>query len=82
MCWSGEGRDLEHDLDSAYLSTRGWPRRGQSAYVLGDGRPAVSPDEQPVPIASLAKVLTAYLVLKHHPRRDGGDPQRRASGRR
>jgi D-alanyl-D-alanine carboxypeptidase (penicillin-binding protein 5/6) len=28
---------------------------------------AVSPDERPVPIASLAKVMTAYLVLKHYP---------------
>jgi D-alanyl-D-alanine carboxypeptidase (penicillin-binding protein 5/6) len=27
----------------------------------------VSPHEQPVPIASLAKVMTAYLVLKHYP---------------
>jgi serine-type D-Ala-D-Ala carboxypeptidase (penicillin-binding protein 5/6) len=27
----------------------------------------VSPHEEPVPIASLAKVMTAYLVLEHHP---------------
>jgi D-alanyl-D-alanine carboxypeptidase (penicillin-binding protein 5/6) len=53
--------------DRTYLSTDGWPRRGQGAYVLGDGRPAVSPHEQPVPIASVAKVMTAYLVLKHDP---------------
>ena len=52
----------------AYLSPNGWPQRGQGAYVLGNGRPAVSPHEQPVPIASLAKVMTAYLVLKHYPR--------------
>ena len=50
-----------------YLSTDGWPRRGQGAYVLGNGRPAVSPHERPVPIASLAKVMTAYLVLRHYP---------------
>jgi D-alanyl-D-alanine carboxypeptidase (penicillin-binding protein 5/6) len=55
------------DKDRAYLSTDGWPHRGQGAYVLGNGQPAVSPDEQPVPIASLAKVMTAYLVLKHYP---------------
>lgn len=41
--------------------------RGQGAYVLGTGRPAVSPHEQPLPIASLANVMTAYLVLKHYP---------------
>jgi D-alanyl-D-alanine carboxypeptidase (penicillin-binding protein 5/6) len=35
--------------------------------VLGNGEPAVSPDEQPVPIASVAKVMTAYIVLKHFP---------------
>jgi serine-type D-Ala-D-Ala carboxypeptidase (penicillin-binding protein 5/6) len=35
--------------------------------VLGNRRPAVSPHQQPVPIASVAKVMTAYLVLKHYP---------------
>jgi serine-type D-Ala-D-Ala carboxypeptidase (penicillin-binding protein 5/6) len=35
--------------------------------VLGNGRPAVSPNEQPVPIASVAKVMTAYLVLEDYP---------------
>jgi serine-type D-Ala-D-Ala carboxypeptidase (penicillin-binding protein 5/6) len=58
---------LLDDKDRGYLSTDGWPLRGQGAYVLGDGRPAVSPHQQPVPIASVAKVMTAYLVLKHYP---------------
>jgi len=62
---------LLDDKDRAYLSTGGWPLRGQGAYVLGDGRPAVSPNQQPVPIASVAKVMTAYLVLKHYPLRAG-----------
>lgn len=35
--------------------------------MLGAGRPAVSPGEQPAPIASLAKVMTAYLTLERHP---------------
>ncbi|MGD9695438.1 MAG: D-alanyl-D-alanine carboxypeptidase family protein [Thermoleophilia bacterium] len=65
---SGAPRD---DADSAYLSTDGWPLQGQGAYVIGDGRPAVSPHQRPVPIASVAKVMTAYLVLKHHPLRAG-----------
>jgi serine-type D-Ala-D-Ala carboxypeptidase (penicillin-binding protein 5/6) len=60
-------RPLLAENDRTYLSTDGWPKRGQGAYVLAGGRPAVSPDEQPVPIASLAKVMTAYLVLKHDP---------------
>ena len=35
--------------------------------MLGDGRPAVSPHERPAPIASLAKVMTAYLTLERYP---------------
>ena len=35
--------------------------------MLGNGRPAVSPRERPVPIASLAKVMTAYLILERYP---------------
>ena len=44
-----------------------WPLQGQAALALGSDRPAASPDEQPVPIASVAKVMTAYLVLKRYP---------------
>jgi D-alanyl-D-alanine carboxypeptidase (penicillin-binding protein 5/6) len=40
---------------------------GAAALVLGHGRPAASPHEQPVPIASLAKVMTAYLTLERYP---------------
>ena len=35
--------------------------------MLGNGRPAASPHEQPAPIASLAKVMTAYLTLERYP---------------
>lgn len=66
----------DNDKDRAYLSTDGWPLRGQGAYVLGNGQPAVSPHEQPVPIASLAKVMTAYLVLKHYPLHAGDSGRR------
>jgi D-alanyl-D-alanine carboxypeptidase (penicillin-binding protein 5/6) len=62
--------------DRSYLSTDGWPQRGQGAYVLGNGRPAVSPHQRPVPIASVAKVMTAYLVLKHHPLHAGDSGRR------
>ena len=62
-------RHLLNNQARTYLSPDGWPQRGQGAYVLGNGRPAVSPYEQPVPIASLAKVMTAYLVLNHYPLR-------------
>jgi D-alanyl-D-alanine carboxypeptidase (penicillin-binding protein 5/6) len=50
-----------------YVPAARWPQQGQGALALGTGRPALSPDEQPVPIASVAKVMTAYLVLKHYP---------------
>ncbi|MGZ4177898.1 MAG: D-alanyl-D-alanine carboxypeptidase family protein [Solirubrobacteraceae bacterium] len=56
-----------NDTDRADLSSVRWPLRGQAALVLGNGRPAASPHEQPAPIASLAKVMTAYLTLKRYP---------------
>jgi D-alanyl-D-alanine carboxypeptidase (penicillin-binding protein 5/6) len=59
------------DQAGASPSTDGWPRRGQGAYVLDDGQPTASPDQDPVPIASVAKVMTAYLVLRHAPLRAG-----------
>jgi D-alanyl-D-alanine carboxypeptidase (penicillin-binding protein 5/6) len=49
------------------MSAVTWPLQGQAALVLGNGRPAASPDQQPVPIASLAKVMTAYLILERYP---------------
>jgi serine-type D-Ala-D-Ala carboxypeptidase (penicillin-binding protein 5/6) len=52
---------------SNHPSPVGWPLRGQAAFVLGNGRPAASPDEQPAAIASLAKVMTAYLTLERYP---------------
>ncbi len=58
---------LAIDTDRASLSSVAWPQRGQAALVLGDGRPAASPNERPAPIASLAKVMTAYLTLERYP---------------
>jgi D-alanyl-D-alanine carboxypeptidase (penicillin-binding protein 5/6) len=63
---SDKGRVL-NGKGRTYLSSVTGPQRGQAALVLGNGRPAASPDEQPVPIASLAKVMTAYLTLKRYP---------------
>jgi serine-type D-Ala-D-Ala carboxypeptidase (penicillin-binding protein 5/6) len=44
-----------------------WPQQGQAALALGDGQIVASPDQRPVPIASVAKVMTAYLVLREYP---------------
>jgi serine-type D-Ala-D-Ala carboxypeptidase (penicillin-binding protein 5/6) len=69
----GNGRDRTHNndrtlsTDRPHLSAVAWPLQGQAAFVLGSSRPAASPREQPVPIASLAKVMTAYLTLDRHP---------------
>src|SRR5581483_5597807 len=60
-------RERSADSRRAYLSTNGWPSAGQGAYQLGHGRTAASPDQHPVPIASLAKVMTALVVLRHLP---------------
>jgi serine-type D-Ala-D-Ala carboxypeptidase (penicillin-binding protein 5/6) len=67
---------LRSDKNRSYLSTDGWPRLGQGAYVVGKGRPAASPDQRPAPIASLAKVMTAYVVLKHDPLQAGDSGRR------
>ena len=55
-----------------YLADTGWPRHGQAAYVLGAATPAASPGQRPAPIASLAKVMTAYVVLHRFPARRAG----------
>src|SRR4051812_47038326 len=39
-----------------------WPAEGQASYAL-DGRVLSSPEQRPVPIASLAKVMTAYIAV-------------------
>ena len=43
-------------------STVAWPEEGQASYAL-DGKLFSSPAQRPVPIASLAKVMTAYVTV-------------------
>jgi serine-type D-Ala-D-Ala carboxypeptidase (penicillin-binding protein 5/6) len=62
----GRGR-IPNDRGRTYVSPVSWPQRGQAAFVLGGARPAASPDEQPAPMASLAKVMTAFLTLERFP---------------
>ena len=51
---------------------RVWPSHGQAAYVVvGRSQIEVGPNQHPAPIASVAKVMTAYVVLRHHPLRRG-----------
>jgi serine-type D-Ala-D-Ala carboxypeptidase (penicillin-binding protein 5/6) len=56
-----------------FLSPDEWPSRGQGAIVLGHSRPAASPHQHAAPIASLAKVMTAYLTLERYPLGAGED---------
>jgi len=69
---NGSGQPLTHH-DPTSLAPVRWPARGQAALVISHDRPAASRHEQPVPIASLAKVMTAYLTLKRYPLNDGDD---------
>jgi D-alanyl-D-alanine carboxypeptidase (penicillin-binding protein 5/6) len=51
-----------------------WPSEGQAAVAVGGfGTLGASGGEQPVPIASVAKVMTAYLVLRENPLGPGED---------
>jgi len=51
-----------------------WPAFGQAAVLLtGRARIHSSPNQHAAPIASVAKVMTAYLVLRHHPLQPGQD---------
>ncbi|MHB1538653.1 MAG: D-alanyl-D-alanine carboxypeptidase family protein [Solirubrobacteraceae bacterium] len=51
-----------------------WPREGESAVeVAGVGRLGVHGSDKPVPIASVAKVMTAYLTLREFPLQPGSE---------
>ncbi len=63
-----------HRTLAAYVRAPGrppvlaWPREGQAAIELeGVGGIASARSLRPVPIASVAKIMTAYLVLREHP---------------
>ncbi|WP_223832848.1 D-alanyl-D-alanine carboxypeptidase [Streptomyces venezuelae] len=49
-----------------------WPADGQAAMdVNGIGTFGTSGEQKPVPIASIAKVMTVYLILRDHPLEKG-----------
>ncbi|HNT03408.1 MAG TPA: D-alanyl-D-alanine carboxypeptidase, partial [Bacillota bacterium] len=49
-----------------------FPEQGQAAVGTETfGVIAASPDQEPIPIASVAKIMTAYLVLKAYPLQPG-----------
>jgi D-alanyl-D-alanine carboxypeptidase (penicillin-binding protein 5/6) len=51
-----------------------WPDAGQAAFTeTGQSQIHAGPDQHPAPIASVAKVMTAYVVLRDHPLPAGED---------
>jgi D-alanyl-D-alanine carboxypeptidase (penicillin-binding protein 5/6) len=50
-----------------------WPAYGQAAVQIGQSQIQAGPNQHAAAIASVAKVMTAYLVLRDHPLRPGED---------
>ena len=50
-----------------------WPAYGQAAVQIGQSRVQAGPNQHAAAIASVAKVMTAYVVLRDHPLRPGED---------
>ena len=50
-----------------------WPGQGQAAVQIGQSQIHAGPHQHAAPIASLAKMMTAYLVLRDHPLQLGED---------
>ncbi len=68
----GPGGRVERDRNIGRPLHLAWPSEGQAAVAVeGLGTLGTSGGETPVPIASLAKVMTAYLVLRDDPLEPG-----------
>jgi D-alanyl-D-alanine carboxypeptidase (penicillin-binding protein 5/6) len=60
--------------DNDALTGTVWPAHGQAAFVeTGKSQMQVGPNQHAAPIASVTKVMTAYLVLRDHPLQAGQD---------
>jgi D-alanyl-D-alanine carboxypeptidase (penicillin-binding protein 5/6) len=76
--WTASSPDVLRDehpgaLRGAPPSTV-WPADGQAAFIrTGQSQIQAGPRQHAVAIASVAKVMTAYLVLRDHPLRPGQD---------
>src|SRR5205807_1349781 len=55
------------------LSSTVWPTYGQAAVQVGQSQVQAGPNQHAAAIASVAKVMTAFLVLRDHPLRLGQD---------
>jgi serine-type D-Ala-D-Ala carboxypeptidase (penicillin-binding protein 5/6) len=50
-----------------------WPSHGQAAVRIGQSQIRASPNQHAAAIASIAKVMTAYVLLRDHPLQPGQD---------
>jgi D-alanyl-D-alanine carboxypeptidase (penicillin-binding protein 5/6) len=64
-------RTEHRDARAVALPRTVWPAYGQAALRLGQSHIQAGPSQHEAPIASLAKVMTAYLVLRDHPLHPG-----------
>src|SRR6266498_587644 len=64
----------EHRGALAKVPSTVWPAYGQAAFIQsGQSQVQAGPNQHAAAIASVAKVMTAYLVLRDHPLRLGQD---------
>src|SRR5262249_36025841 len=61
------GRGEHRGARGQVLPRMVWPAYGQAAVQLGQSQVQAGPNQHTAAIASLAKVMTAYLVLRDHP---------------
>jgi D-alanyl-D-alanine carboxypeptidase (penicillin-binding protein 5/6) len=64
-------RSEHRDARAEALPSTVWPAYGQAAVQVGQSRVQAGPNQHAAAIASVAKVMTAYLVLRDHPLRPG-----------
>ncbi len=67
-------RNVQRGAAGEALPSRVWPADGQAAFSRsGQSQVQAGPNQHAAAIASVAKVMTAYLVLRDHPLRAGED---------
>ena len=66
-------RSEHHGAPGEALPRAAWPADGQAAVQVGESQVQAGPNQHAAPIASVAKVMTAYLVLRDHPLQVGQD---------
>ncbi len=60
-------RSERHGAAGEAVPSTVWPAHGQAAVQIGRSQIQIGPNQHAAAIASVAKVMTAYLVLRDHP---------------